>query len=164
MTTGRVSRYWVSVTLVLAALIVAGGLFGWTRYRPVTAITLKTVADPPTAGTIYVGGAVPSPLVCAYQSTDTIAELLRAAGGATDNASLELRVLDPNEGPQRVDINRAEAWLLTALPGIGETLAARIVDYRQTKGPFRSTEDLMRIGGIGQDTYNKIKDKITVAD
>ena len=65
---------------------------------------------------------------------------------------------------QKIDINRAEVWLLKALPGIGETLAQRIVDYRQKNGPFHNTKDLLKVTGIGNTTYEQIRDLITVAD
>jgi competence protein ComEA len=55
-------------------------------------------------------------------------------------------------------------WLLQALPEIGETLAQRIVDYRQQNGPFRNTSELMKVAGIGAATYQQIKDLITVKD
>jgi competence protein ComEA len=68
------------------------------------------------------------------------------------------------EPPQKVNINRAEAWLLGALPGIGEVRAQAIIDYRQQNGPFRSTNELLKVAGIGTATYERIKDLITVAD
>jgi comEA protein len=68
------------------------------------------------------------------------------------------------EQPQKVDINRAEAWLLEALPGIGETLAQRIIDYRQQNGAFRSISEITEVEGIGQSLYEQIKDLITVGD
>ena len=66
--------------------------------------------------------------------------------------------------PQKIDINRAEVWLLKALPEIGETLAQRIVDYRQQNGPFHNIHDIVKVDGIGKATYEQIKDLITVAD
>lgn len=70
----------------------------------------------------------------------------------------------PSPTPQRVDINRAEPWLLEALPGIGPRLAEAIVSYRQEKGPFRSPQELQRVPGIGVETYEKLKDLITVGE
>jgi len=95
--------------------------------------------------------------------------LLRAAGGTTEEADLtglELFVPETAQGPQpqRIDINRAEAWLLDVLPGIGPSRAQAIVDYRQKNGPFRSTNELMKVEGIGTATYERIKPLITVAD
>jgi competence protein ComEA len=66
--------------------------------------------------------------------------------------------------PQKVDINRAEAWLLTGLPEIGTVTAGRIVAYREKNGPFRSINDLTRVEGIGKATFDKIKDLVTVSE
>ena len=70
----------------------------------------------------------------------------------------------PSPTPQRVDINRAEPWLLEALPGIGPRLAEAIVSYRQEKGPFRSPQEIQRVPGIGVELYEKLKDIITVGE
>jgi comEA protein len=68
------------------------------------------------------------------------------------------------ESPQKIDINRAEAWLLEALPGIGPSKAQAIIDYRQQNGGFRSIIEITEVEGIGPSIYKQIKDLITVAD
>ena len=82
-----------------------------------------------------------------------------------DFDGLKLYIPDTGEGPgpQKIDINRAEVWLLKALPGIGETLAQRIVDYRRQNGPFQNTRELTGVSGIGDSTYEQIEHLITVA-
>ena len=52
---------------------------------------------------------------------------------------------------------------LESLPGVGEKLAARIVSYRETHGAFKSADDVMDVPGIGAGRYEKIKDRVTVA-
>lgn len=61
-----------------------------------------------------------------------------------------------------VDLNAADAGALTALPGIGPVLAARIVAYRDSAGPFRRIEDLEAVPGIGPATVARIGDRATV--
>ena len=56
-----------------------------------------------------------------------------------------------------VDINKAEWPEIAELPDIGETLAQRIVDSRQTQGAFRDHDDLRRVRGIGPRTLEKLK-------
>lgn len=61
-----------------------------------------------------------------------------------------------------VDLNRASAKELTALPGIGPTLAERIVRDREARGPFRSVEDLARVRGIGPRTVDRLRGRAHV--
>ncbi|MBC7326098.1 MAG: helix-hairpin-helix domain-containing protein, partial [Moorella sp. (in: Bacteria)] len=62
----------------------------------------------------------------------------------------------------KVNINTAGLAELDTLPGIGPTLAQRILDYRREKGPFRTIEDLQNVSGIGPQKFADLKDLITV--
>ena len=61
-----------------------------------------------------------------------------------------------------VNINSAGIDELMTLPGIGQSKASAIIEYRNSYGSFSSTEDIMNVGGIKEGMYNKIKDKICV--
>ena len=61
-----------------------------------------------------------------------------------------------------VNINTADADTLTALPGIGQVLAERILAYRQQNGPFRAVEEIMKVEGIGEKKAEAILELITV--
>lgn len=61
-----------------------------------------------------------------------------------------------------IDINRASAEEFMVLPGIGEVLAQRILDYRKEYGPFENAESLMNVEGIGQKRMEQILDLITI--
>ena len=61
-----------------------------------------------------------------------------------------------------LDLNTATAEELTALPGIGEVLAQRIVDFRTENGPFRIIDELKDVRGIGDAIFDGLKDYITV--
>ena len=62
----------------------------------------------------------------------------------------------------KININTASAELLCTLPGIGSSKAESIIGYREVYGIFESTEDIMRVEGIKEGLFRKIKDKITV--
>jgi competence protein ComEA len=61
-----------------------------------------------------------------------------------------------------IDINHADAELLANLPGIGPATARAIIDYRTENGPFRCIEDIMKVSGIKESRFAKIKDMIRV--
>jgi competence protein ComEA len=63
---------------------------------------------------------------------------------------------------QLININTAALEELDELPDIGPVIAQRIVDYRTTNGPFVTIEEIMKVTGIGQVMFDKIKDLITV--
>ena len=62
----------------------------------------------------------------------------------------------------KVNINTASVQELKGLPGIGQTKAEAIVQYREANGPFKSPDDLTKVKGIGSKMLDKIKDEITV--
>lgn len=61
-----------------------------------------------------------------------------------------------------ININTATGIELEALPAIGPKTAQKIIDYRNLKGGFRTKEQIMNVSGIGEKTYEKIKDKIKI--
>jgi len=61
---------------------------------------------------------------------------------------------------ERVNINKASVQELAKLKKVGPKYAVRIVEHRQKYGPFKLTEDLMEVPGIGPGTYDRIKDQI----
>jgi len=59
-----------------------------------------------------------------------------------------------------ININSFKIDELSRLPGVGDKIAARIMDYHKTHGPFRAKEELMQVKGIGEKKFEKIKDLI----
>jgi competence protein ComEA len=64
----------------------------------------------------------------------------------------------------KVNINTASVEQLTTLPGVGPKLAARILDYRQKSGAFKSVQELMNVRGIGEKNLKKIEQYLSAGD
>ncbi len=139
---------------------------------------------------VHITGAVPRPGVYALPQGARIQDGISAAGGflaEADKANINLaQALEDGEKldipfieggspviatplPQVVatttdliNINTASAAELDTLPGIGPTTAQKIIDYRTINGPFVSTEDIVRVSGIGPASYERLKNLITV--
>lgn len=77
-----------------------------------------------------------------------------------------LSVADKQEDQQqeKININTADVSRLKQLPGIGEVLAERIVDYRNTYGPFKDVRELAKVSGIGDGKLTNILHLICVED
>lgn len=65
-------------------------------------------------------------------------------------------------GTAKVNINTANEEKLKTLPGVGESMAKKIVEYRNKNGKFSSIEDIKNVTGIGESKYDSIKDYITI--
>jgi competence protein ComEA len=68
----------------------------------------------------------------------------------------------PSTGIGKINLNSANQAELENLPGIGEVLAQRIIDYRTQRGPFRTIEDIKEVSGIGDKRFEAIRELITV--
>jgi competence protein ComEA len=166
----RADRFYLLITVFLLIAAIAGGVtlaVQHSRNHPVE-IVLSQTEPPEQSGELCIGGAVANPGIYPWQKGDTIQALLLDTGVELDADLSHIEIYVPREGeeqsPQKIDINRAEPWLLDALPGIGEVTAQAIVDYRNENGPFRTIEDLLKVKGIGERTLDKIRDYITVSD
>jgi competence protein ComEA len=156
---------------------------------PTPAPTVSPTAAPVR---VYVSGSVVTPGVYTLPPRSLVDDALKAAGGATaeadlDRINLALEVRDqqqihvPRKGEpaqpvapggadrtpgspvaKRVNINTATLAELDTLPKIGLTTAQRIIDYRAKNGPFKKIEDLKNVSGIGDATFEALKDLITV--
>ncbi len=135
---------------------------------------------------VYVCGAVLKPGVVELPAGSRAMDALDAAGGFGEEAAMAaVNLADwvtdgqmlyfPTEGEAveqqsqeaqaalgLVNINTADVAALCTLPGIGESRAADIIAYREANGKFASCEDIMKVPGIKNAAYEKIRDKITV--
>ena len=132
---------------------------------------------------VYVCGQVNNPGVVCLPVDARVYQAIEAAGGLTNEASEGLinhaellsdgqMVYVPMEGEdytiavseadQKVNINIASKDALMTLPGIGESRAQDIIDYRESVGGFQTIEDIMQVSGIKEAAFDKIKDYIKV--
>ena len=86
------------------------------------------------------------------------------AAGAGPAAAAEAEDAGTADGAvaRQIDINKATAVELTAIPGVGNAIAQRIVEFRDKQGPFRRVEDLLKVKGIGEKSFQKIRSHVKV--
>lgn len=134
---------------------------------------------------VYVCGAVQKPGVYRMPAGSRIYEAIEMAGGMTEQADEtalnqaekvkdaeqiyvpeKVDEKDEKENSQKEDgkinLNTATEEELMNLPGIGQSKAKSIIQYREKKGRFQSVEEIMQIEGIKSGVFNKIKEQIVV--
>ena len=152
----------------LAALVLlfggfTGGFFLGRNTRVETIQTTKTVRETVPGETVVVLREVlvtlppeTTPPTVPATEPPVRSEPAKQTETKKSSGSTEKKVTFP------VNINTASKKELDALPGIGEKLAQRIIDYRSANGPFQSVDDLIKVKGIGEKTLEKIKPYATV--
>lgn len=138
---------------------------------------------------VDIKGAVMSPGVYEVSSGERVIDAIKKAGGLLDhadekNVNFAMKVVDemvlyiptigeqvagitetiilPFEEEGKVNINTASITELQTLPGIGESKATTIIEYRDKNGLFNKVEDIMQISGIGIKTFEKLEEHIIV--
>lgn len=84
------------------------------------------------------------------------------ASQAVSAASAGSPSVDGAASPGLVNINTADASALDSLPGVGASTASAIIEDRERNGPFTSVEDLMRVSGIGEKKFEKLRELVCV--
>ncbi len=141
---------------------------------------------------VYICGAIRYPGVYYFPEDARVCDAVEAAGGFTKKADIsainQARVIadgeqitvpskksgkrqkkntrkgDSGSGQSdKININTAAKEELMTIPGIGESKAELILDYRKEHGDFQRTEDIMNISGIKEGIYNQIRDCIRVS-
>jgi len=128
---------------------------------------------------VQISGEVNDPNVFRVERGTRLNQLIELAGGFTENANIDavnLTILlndemkikipkmivdDPNQKENGlININTADKTLLMTLKGIGEVKAEAIISFREKNGFFNSIEEIQFVSGIGEITYENIKDFI----
>ncbi|MEQ8153742.1 MAG: helix-hairpin-helix domain-containing protein [Clostridiaceae bacterium] len=81
-------------------------------------------------------------------------------GGAESNSSPGISSGVMSDG--RVNLNTATAAELDTLPGVGKVMAEKIIEYREKNGGFKSIDELKKIDRVGDGTFEKLKDKVSI--
>lgn len=81
--------------------------------------------------------------------------------GSGENVIIESKD-SQQEISKKVDVNTATQTELETLPGIGSSIASKIIEYRQQNGKFKKIEDLQNVKGIGDAKFSKIKEYVVV--
>jgi len=125
-----------------------------------------------TSISVEIKGEVKNPGIYKLDYNANINDLIEKSGGvlesgdtSTLNKSKNLRnqdviVIEKKQEQNKVSINAANLEQLCTLPGIGPSTAQKIIDYRDTNGPFQSLEEIQNVAGIKEKSYLKIKDYI----
>ncbi len=178
--------WWVAGFMIVGVLLGAGVLLLVTRPPRGEPIELL---PPPTEAPImvYVSGRVNQAGLYALPSRSRLNDAIQAAGGFSDEADtnalnlaevlqdgqqIDVPDISPTPafesgtrsgaiGSSLVDINSATLEQLDSLPEIGPKTAQAIIDYRNLNGPFSRIEDILDVPGIGQVTFDKIKNLIS---
>ncbi len=142
----------------------------------------------PSVLVVHVAGAVALPGLVRLGSGSRVDDAVRAAGGALAGADVNALNLaaflvdgtrvyvprlgevvapgvsaDGGSGPAlRLDLNTATVEQLDTLPGVGPSLARVIVGYRESQGPFRKVDDLLRVSGIGPSKLQQFRSLVMV--
>lgn len=134
---------------------------------------------------IYISGAVNKPGVYKVSSQLRVVDAINIAGGLAAGAdvakvNLAQQVKDgvhiyvpitgdkspsgqsSTQASDKININTADKAALEKLPGIGPSLAEKIIEYRKSNGGFKEVADIKKVSGIGDSKFNQLKEKMTI--
>ncbi|MBS0150776.1 MAG: helix-hairpin-helix domain-containing protein [Nitrospira sp.] len=119
-----------------------------------------------TIGVVLWLGWVRQPVVkpLGVSTPERTAELVNGAShhSREEKSAVSVQVVGQHSR-MVVDLNRATADELEALPGIGAVLAQRVIEFRESSGRFRTVEDLRGVKGIGAKKFDRLKSLVTVS-
>jgi comEA protein len=98
-----------------------------------------------------------APELLLKENRNTEKKIIEPAKSSNIPENTSLKIND-----KKINLNRATLRELDSLPGIGKELGKRILAYRESNGNFSSIEELKKINGIGQKTFEKLKNLVTV--
>lgn len=155
-------------------------LSGQTQTKPIRIQANQSIENKiqVSSGFVHISGAVADPGVYPIKSGTRLFEIIALAGGfskAADRDSVNLaRVVADGEqilvgrsgqapaSDGLIQLNRATVSDLDKLPGLGPTLAARIIDWREANNGFKSIDELRKVGGIGDKLFGALRKLVSL--
>lgn len=143
--------------------------FVFTCFNRYTPIDLKLAK--PTLMDVEIKGAISNPGVYTLKRNSSISTLIKRSGPLLENADTsrisfthilqdqDVVVIPEIKGIKLISLNSATKEEFQTLPGIGPSIAQRIIDYRESS-TFQTLEQIKDVKGIGEALFNKIQDKI----
>lgn len=179
----RIKSYLGSLSKITLAVIAGGALILgwllWPRSEPESVIyeTDESSQWESSEISVHLVGEILNPGLYKLPLGSRVSDVVDLAGGISEKASMEsinlARILvdgeqiivkssiqHQDELNSKISINDAGADQLDQLPGVGPSIAGKIVDYRDKNGPFRSLEQLTEVSGIGTKMLENIRDLI----
>ena len=168
--------------LTIAALVILFGFWWLTRPAQITQVqelSNLTESGQPVSSQIvvHVVGDVASPGIVHLPMGSRVIDAINAAGGFTPNAkqdtlNLAARIEDGqlidvgadsiSASDNRINLNTATLEQLDSLPGIGQVMANRILEWRTKHQRFSSVNELQEVEGIGPKLFSRIKDAVRI--
>ena len=151
-------RFWIGGILILAIVGGSGVLIYRENYaKPKLEDRIAKLED--RIGELESSEKLSkSELQISNQNTNVQTEQVQAT--TTTQQSTNTTAAKPISG--KININTATSAELDTLPGIGTAYAGRIIEYRNAHGGFKSTEEIKNVKGIGDKTFEKFRNNITI--
>lgn len=168
----------VTVVAIIAIVFLLGWLL-WPRSEPeqIGALEDRDYQVQDSNISVHVVGEVYNPGLYELPLGSRVSDVIDLAGGFSEDASaasinlarilidgeqiiVKSGVEHQQEMDSKISINDSDADQLDQLPGVGPSIASKIVDYRERNGPFRSLEQLTEVSGIGPKMLENIKDLV----
>lgn len=149
------------IGLALLFVLFVAAVMALVKFRLVHPVNLYVVSEPSSSEAV---SSLPEEVLA-----ENTKEIFREVLGMGEKEYVPAVSSSPQkseesaDATEKININTANAAELEKLPGIGQALAERIIQYREEEGPFSTIEDIMAVKGIGEKKFEKLREYIVVS-